>query len=142
MDDYRALQNLIFSYAALVDAGDFAGVGALFAAGAFAGSGGVLRGAAEVERMLRESVIVYEDGTPRTKHVTTNIALEVSGFVASGRAYFTVLQAVPGFPLQTIAAGRYEDRFTREDGRWHFTERRATVDLVGDVSHHLRAKGP
>lgn len=142
MDDYRALENLIASYAELVDAGDFAGVGALFAAGAFAGSGGTIRGAAAVERMLRESVIVYDDGTPRTKHVTTNIALEVSGAVASGRAYFTVLQAVPGFPLQTVAAGRYEDRFAREGGRWHFAERRATVDLVGDVSHHLRAKGP
>jgi hypothetical protein len=120
VDDYRAVENLIASYAALVDAGDFAGVGALFAAGAFVGSGGAVRGAAEVERMLRESVIVYEDGTPRTKHVTTNIALEVSGPVASGR---------------------YEDRFTREAGRWRFTERRATMDLVGDVSHHLRAKG-
>ncbi|WP_086838274.1 nuclear transport factor 2 family protein [Amycolatopsis kentuckyensis] len=141
MDDYRALQNLVFSYAELVDAGDFAGVGELFAAGSFAGSGGVLRGAAEVERMLRESVIVYEDGTPRTKHVTTNVALEVSGPTASGRAYFTVLQAVPGFPLQTIAAGRYEDSFTREESGWRFTERRVTVDLLGDVSHHLRAKG-
>ncbi|MET8997376.1 nuclear transport factor 2 family protein [Amycolatopsis sp. Hca4] len=142
MEDGRALENLVFSYAALVDAGDFAGVGALFASGTFAGSGGVLRGAAEVERMLRETVIVYEDGTPRTKHVTTNVALEISEATASGRAYFTVLQAVPGFPLQTIAAGRYEDRFTREEGGWRFTERRATVDLLGDVSHHLRAKGP
>ncbi|MET8845749.1 nuclear transport factor 2 family protein [Amycolatopsis sp. NPDC004625] len=140
MDDYRALENLIASYAALVDAGDFAGVGALFATGAFKGSGGTLQGAAAVERMLRESVIVYEDGTPRTKHVTTNITLEVSGEVASGRAYFTVLQAVPGLPLQVIAAGRYEDRFTREESSWRFTERRATVDLVGELSHHLRPR--
>ncbi len=140
MDDYRALENLVFEYAALVDAGDFAGVGALFAEGAFVGSGGVLRGAAEVERMLHETVIVYEEGTPRTKHVTTNVALEVSGATASGRACFTVLQAVPGFPLQTIAAGRYEDRFTRGESGWRFTERRATVDLVGDVSHHLRPR--
>ncbi|SED32419.1 3-phenylpropionate/cinnamic acid dioxygenase, small subunit [Amycolatopsis tolypomycina] len=139
MDDHRALENLIFSYAALVDAGDFAGVGELFAEGAFAGSGGVVRGAAEVERMLRESVIVYEDGTPRTKHVTTNVALEVSGATASGRAYFTVLQAVPGLPLQTIAAGRYADSFTRGESGWRFSERRVTVDLVGDVSRHLRS---
>lgn len=142
MDDYRALENLIVSYAALVDEGDFAGVGALFAEGAFAGSGGVARGAAEVEKMLRDSVIRYEDGTPRTKHVTTNIALEVTGETATGRAYFTVLQAVPGFPLQLVAAGRYEDSFTRRAGEWAFTERRAQVDLVGDVSHHLHAKGP
>lgn len=141
MDDYRALENLIVSYAALVDAGDFAGVGKLFADGAFAGSGGVARGAAAVERMLRDTVIVYEDGTPRTKHVTTNIALEVSGETATARACFTVLQAVPGLSLQTIAAGRYDDSFTRRSGGWGFTERRARVDLVGDVSHHLRTKG-
>ncbi|MBE1502267.1 hypothetical protein H4696_009367 [Amycolatopsis lexingtonensis] len=75
------------------------------------GSGGSLRGAA-AERMLRDTVIVYEDGTPRTKHVTTNVAVEVTGPTAAGSAYFTVLQAVPGFPLQTIAAGHYADRFT------------------------------
>ncbi|MEV7038051.1 nuclear transport factor 2 family protein [Amycolatopsis sp. NPDC051061] len=139
MDDYRALENLIASYAALVDAGDFDGVGVLFADGAFVGSGGAFRGA-EVTRMLRDTVIVYDDGTPRTKHVTTNIALEVSGDTASGRAYFTVLQAAPGLPLQTIAAGRYADRFTRTAHGWRFTERRATVDLVGDVGHHLRTR--
>jgi 3-phenylpropionate/cinnamic acid dioxygenase small subunit len=139
VDDHRAIENLLVSYAALVDAGDFEGVGELFADGAFVGSGGTFRGT-EVGRMLRDTVIVYEDGTPRTKHVTTNIALEVSGDTASGRAYFTVLQAAPEFPLQTIAAGRYEDRFTRAADRWRFTERRATVDLVGDVSHHLRRR--
>lgn len=142
MDDYRAIENLIFSYAALVDAGDFDGVGELFAEGEFVGSGGAVSGASGISGMLRDTVIVYEDGTPRTKHVTTNVALEVTGDTATSRAYFTVLQAVPGLPLQTIAAGRYADRFTKRDGRWRFTERRATVDLVGDVSHHLRAKRP
>ncbi|SEF33114.1 3-phenylpropionate/cinnamic acid dioxygenase, small subunit [Amycolatopsis pretoriensis] len=137
MNDHRALENLIYSYASAVDAGDFDAVGELFAAGAFVGSGGELRGA-EVARMLRDTVIVYEDGTPRTKHVTTNVTLEVDGGSATGRAYFTVLQAVPGLPLQTIAAGRYADRFTRTADGWRFTERRATVDLVGDVRHHLR----
>ncbi|MFJ7215113.1 nuclear transport factor 2 family protein [Amycolatopsis sp. NPDC098790] len=139
MDDHRALENLVYTYASLVDAGDFDGVGELFAEGAFVGSGGAFRGA-EVAQMLRDTVIVYEDGTPRTKHVTTNLALEVDGGTASGRAYFTVLQAAPGLPLQTIAAGRYADRFTRTAGGWRFTERRAAVDLAGDVGHHLRPR--
>jgi len=30
-----------------------------------------------IEKMLRDNVIVYADGTPRTKHVTTNLAIEV-----------------------------------------------------------------
>ena len=49
----------------------------------------------------------------------------------------TVLQAAPGFSLQTIAAGRYLDRFERRHGQWRFTERRVHIDLVGDLSHHL-----
>lgn len=118
VDDHRAIENLIVSYAFLVDAGDFAAV----------------------EKMLRDMVIVYEDGTPRTQHVTTNIAIEVTGDEALSRAYFTVLQAVPGLPLQPIAAGSYHDSFTRHEGTWHFTERRATVDLIGDVTHHLKPR--
>ena len=57
---------------------------------------------------------------------------------AVSRAYFTVLQALPGLPLQPIASGRYRDRFERRDEQWRFAERRVRVDLVGDVSHHLR----
>jgi 3-phenylpropionate/cinnamic acid dioxygenase small subunit len=141
VDDRRAIENLIYTYASLVDAGDFPAVGSLFASGAFVGSGGVARGSSDVTRMLQSTVILYPDGTPRTKHVTTNVSISVSGNAAVSRAYFTVLQAVEDFPLQTIAAGRYQDSFTRVSGGWQFTERAVTVDLVGDVSHHLRAKG-
>ncbi|WP_328450919.1 nuclear transport factor 2 family protein [Amycolatopsis sp. NBC_00438] len=141
MDDTREIENLIHRYASLVDAGDFTAVGELFASGAFAGSGGVARGAAAVEQMLRSTVILYPDATPRTKHVTTNVSISVTGDTAASQAYFTVLQAVEGFPLQTIAAGTYRDTFSRSAGEWQFTERQAAVDLVGDFSHHLRAKG-
>ncbi|MFG1640899.1 nuclear transport factor 2 family protein [Amycolatopsis sp. NPDC049252] len=141
VDDGRAIENLIYTYASLVDAGDFAAVGSLFASGSFVGSGGVARGSSGVTRMLQSTVILYSDGTPRTKHVTTNVSISLTGETAVSQAYFTVLQAVPDFPLQTIAAGRYRDSFTRTSGEWHFTERAVTVDLVGDISHHLRAKG-
>jgi hypothetical protein len=90
--------------------------------------------------MLRENVIVYEDGTPRTKHITTNTVVEVDeeGGTAVARSYFTVLQALPDLPLRPIASGRYEDRFERREGEWLFVERRVRTDLVGDLSHHLR----
>jgi hypothetical protein len=81
----------------------------------------------------------YPDGTPGTKHVTTNLILDIDDDdgTASARSYWTVLQAVPGLPLQPILAGRYHDRFTRREGRWEFTERRYLVELIGDVSHHM-----
>ncbi|MFJ9537611.1 nuclear transport factor 2 family protein [Streptomyces sp. NPDC101225] len=139
--DTSAVTNLIARYAELVDTGDFAGVGALFADAVFIGSGAPLEGGEAVERMLRNTVILYEDGTPRTHHVTTNVTVEVDGAAgtAAARSYVTIFQAVPGLPLQSIAAGRYTDRFVRRDGRWRFAERRVGIHLAGDLSHHLRS---
>jgi 3-phenylpropionate/cinnamic acid dioxygenase small subunit len=137
---YRVIENLIATYAELVDEGDFAGVGMLLADATFTGSGGSVSGRDAIEKLLRDSVIVYEDGTPRTKHVTTNVAIEVDedAGAAVARSYFTALQALPGLALQPIVSGRYQDRFERRDERWHFVERRVRTDLIGDVSRHLR----
>jgi 3-phenylpropionate/cinnamic acid dioxygenase small subunit len=137
---HLAIQNLIVTYAELVDDGDFAGLGALLADATFTGGGGPVSGPDAIEKMFRDMLIVYDDGTPRTKHVTTNIAIEVDeqAGTAVSRAYFTVLQALPGLALQPIASGRYRDRFECCDGRWRFAERRVLVDLTGDVSRHLR----
>ena len=137
---YRAIENLIAAYAELVDAGEFAGVGVLLAQASFTGGTGTVTGRDTIEKMLRDNVIVYDDGTPRTKHVTTNVAIEVDddAGTAVSRSYFTVLQAAPDVPLQLIVSGRYHDRFERRDGQWRFVERRVLTDLIGDVSRHLR----
>ena len=137
---YRAIENLIATYAELVDAGDFARVGILVADATFTSAAGSVSGRAAIEKMLRDSLIVYDDGTPRTKHVTTNVAIEVDeeAGTAVSRSYFTALQALPDLALQPIVSGRYEDRFERRDGEWRFVERRVRTDLVGDVSRHLR----
>ncbi|MGR6968350.1 nuclear transport factor 2 family protein [Streptomyces cynarae] len=139
--DTYAVANLVAKYAELVDTGDFADVGALFADAVFIGSGAPVEGREAVEKMLRDTVILYEDGTPRTHHATTNIAVEVDdeAGTATARSYVTVFQALPELPLQPIAAGRYSDRFARRDGQWRFVERRVRIHLVGDVSRHLRA---
>ena len=138
---HRAIENLIATYAELVDDGDFAGVGVLLADATFTGDSGTVSGGDAIEKMLRENVVIYEDGTPRTKHVTTNIAIEVddeSG-TAVARSYFTALQALPDLGLQPIVSGRYHDRFERRDGKWRFVQRHVRTDLLGDVSRHLRS---
>jgi 3-phenylpropionate/cinnamic acid dioxygenase small subunit len=137
---YRAIESLIATYAELVDDGDFAAVGLLLAHAAFSGGAGSVSGRGAIEKMLRDNVIVYDDGTPRTKHVTTNLAIKVDerAGTASSRSYFTALQALPDLPLQPIVSGRYYDRFERRNGQWRFAERRVQTDLVGDVSRHLR----
>jgi hypothetical protein len=100
----------------------------------------------EVLALYRSSTRRYEDdGTPKTKHVTTNLIIDADTDegTATCRSYFTVLQAVPGsLGLQPIVAGRYRDRFARVDGSWRFAARHMIVDLVGDVSQHLLIEIP
>jgi ketosteroid isomerase-like protein len=141
VDARLVVEALILRYAERIDRGDFAGVGELFAEGAIAAPDGTVlaRGQAQVQQLYERTTRRYEDGTPRTKHVTTNLQIELDEErgEATARSYFTVLQGLPGFPLQPIVAGRYEDRFGRRADRWSFRERRMLVDLVGDVSRHL-----
>jgi len=136
--EFREIENLIARYAELVDDGDFAGVGELLSEATYRGSGEPLVGGVAIEEWFRNTVIVYEDGTPRTHHVTTNVAIEGDDENATARSYVTVLQGLPGEPPQVIATGRYHDRFVRRDGAWRFAERVVRIRLTGDLSRHLR----
>lgn len=139
MDDRGAIEDLLHEYARRIDDGDFEGVGELFARGSICGPDGsvLATGARAVAELYAATTRRFEDGTPRSHHVTTNVAVEVDGDTATARSYFTVFQATLLIPLQPVVAGRYRDRFAREGEAWHFTQRRMELRLVGDVSQHL-----
>jgi len=144
MDPARAIENLLYLYAERMDAGDLEGVADLFAhgrieAGAGPGPATSFEGREKVLALYRASARLYEDGTPRTKHVTTNAFIEVEpcGARAVARSGYTVFQQVGDRPLQPIICGRYADTFHVIDGRWWFDTRVMKVDLVGDLSRHL-----
>ncbi len=140
MDDAEHIRALIHAYAERLDGGDLDGVAELFAESTWRSEGRpeVFRGAEQVRRMYR-GVILY-DGRPCTKHVITNVSVVHDGTdVATARSYFTVLQATPDLPLQPIIAGSYHDEFARVGGVWRFRDRLIIVDLVGDMSRHMRS---
>ena len=142
--DTEKIASLIYSYAERIDAGDLPGVADLFADATYRSQAGTeYRGAAAVLEILRRMVILY-DGSPRTKHVTTNLVIDVDDAAsrAQARSYYTVFQATEALPMQSIIAGRYHDRFSREGSVWHFTDRLIFIDLVGDLTHHLRVGLP
>jgi 3-phenylpropionate/cinnamic acid dioxygenase small subunit len=137
----EAITKLIYTYAERIDAGDFAGVGELFAHATltFEGFGDAVAGR-DAEALYTRTTRRYEDGTPRTKHVMTNVMVDVddAGEAASSRSYFTVLQAVPGvLALQPVIAGRYRHTYERVDGRWRVLTMHIVIDLVGDLGHHM-----
>ena len=140
MDDGEKIRALIHAYAELIDGGDLDGLAELFADSTWRSQGRpeVFRGVEQVRRMY-QGVILY-DGRPCTKHVITNVSIVCDGSdVATARSYFTVLQATPELPLQPIIAGSYHDEFARADGVWRFSDRLIIVDLVGDLSRHMRS---
>lgn len=140
-DDVDAISRLVFAYAERLDAGDLEGVADLLANADWRSDRrpGALRGREEILGAFRSTVRIHEDGTPSTRHVTTNLVVEVSpgGELACARSYFTVFQARPELPLQAIVAGDYRDRFRRRAGTWEFSEREVRVALVGDLRFHL-----
>ena len=145
MDDARQVENLLYRYAEAVDAGDFDAVAELFAEATIvpypdAPSDHHVVGRDAVRAMYERTTRRYDDGTPRTRHVTTNVIVDVVGDAASARSSYLVLQQTDDLSLQPIIVGRYHDDFERTAGEWRFARRTMFVDLVGElvanVSYH------
>ena len=140
-----AITNLLAKYAECIDTGDLDGAARLFTHARIkvgAGPGGAtLIDSNALLQVWRDNVIIHPDGTPRTKHVITNANIDVDqgAGTATCRSYYTVFQQLEGFALQPIIAGRYHDTFEYigETWRWSFRDY-SLVDLVGDLSQHLR----
>jgi hypothetical protein len=129
----------MYTYADLQDRADFDGVAALFAHGVFQrGDGKEFRGQEIAEH--RKRVNVVHDGGLGTRHVTSNVTIEVDEEhdTATADSYYMVVQGTASMPLQVIVAGRYHDRFDRVDGEWRFTHRRSFTDLYGRMDEHRR----
>ena len=144
-DAARDIENLVYTYAERIDAGDLDGDAALFAHGRICGVEDgppetVFEGTARVRQMYEMATRLYDDGTPKTKHFTTNVRIDVDEDAGTARAsaYYCVTQATPELPLQVIVTGHYRDTFHRVDGAWWFDSRTMYVDQIGDTSRHLK----
>ncbi|MEM8696006.1 MAG: nuclear transport factor 2 family protein [Pseudomonadota bacterium] len=134
------IPNLEYRYGAAIDAGDFETAAAMFDHGHLLAEGHRIAGAHAIMAMWRGVMRIYEDGTPRCRHLITNpiIELDAGGETARCHAIWTVLQQVDENALQPVATGGYDDRFAIIDGAWRFTEKHYTgIDLHGDLSGHL-----
>jgi 3-phenylpropionate/cinnamic acid dioxygenase small subunit len=140
----RQIENLIYRYAELIDAGDFEGIGRLFRHGRIIAGNGSNRsevvGSDAVTALYEATTRRYpDDGTPHTRHVTSNVIIEVEtgAIEATARSYFTVLQQTDEIALQAVVSGSYHDTFRELEGTWWFDTREMIVGLVGDLSRHL-----
>ncbi|MEA3300870.1 MAG: nuclear transport factor 2 family protein [Pseudomonadota bacterium] len=136
-----AISNLLYLYAELIDSDELE-----LAADLFRHARIKVRhtsesiSADELLGIWRRLVRIYSCGTPRTRHLVSNIILDMDEKAgrAKTRSCYTVYQATEDLPIQLIAAGRYHDEFQRPDGVWRFSYRDySLLDMVGDTSEHL-----
>jgi 3-phenylpropionate/cinnamic acid dioxygenase small subunit len=143
MSDKDEIMSLLNRYSHTVDSGDIEGFVALFEKGEWYVEGLTPnRGSNEVFENVLSKVIIYDDGTPRTRHVNANIELSIdekSG-TAKGQRYVTVLQQTDSLPLQAIFSGHYYDEFVKENGEWRFAKTVVHQPFVGDMSQHLKSE--
>jgi len=141
MDAYEAIRLVMFRYCDTIDRGDFEATGALFTPDATYGPIGRTPavGGASVTAALERNVLLY-NGVPSTRHNVSNVMIELGedGVSATAQSYLHVLHQAPGGPIITMVAGTYFDRFVLADGEWRFAARSMDIELVGDMSTHLR----
>ncbi len=139
VSDLLAIQKLVHLYPLCLDGGRLDDLGQLFARARVHFEGRaepVEQDPAEITRMFADFVRLY-DGIPRTRHLICNLIIEPeSAVTATATSTVLVVQAAPGFQLQPIITGDYQDRFEKQDGAWVFVERWITNDLFGDLSAH------
>ena len=138
---YEQIPNLLGRYTECMDLGDFDGLASLFTEAVMTDFEGneIGRGFDAIKANYANGTQLY-DGRPGTKHVTTNVQIEVDEVAGTAwaKSAYVVFQATPNLKLQPIITGRYSDEFGRgPNGYWHFTVRRFAVDSMGDLSQHL-----
>lgn len=156
-DAHDQIRNLIHRYAEAVDGGRFEVLASLFAFATVrvalgAGEPGPAIAGRLVAQMFGDRIILYPDGTSRTRHLVTNTIIDVDeeDGRATARSYNTTLQQVPGRDIEIIATARYEDTFERFGGAWRFSDRvirhssldGVNRDFIGDMSRHTRSAAP
>ena len=142
-DDRDEIENLLAVYCELFDSGDLEGYASLFVDAKITNSFESSSGPEEIIDFFQRTGLLY-DGVPHTRHLTTNIFVDVApgGLTATSRSYVTILQALNDFPLQPVFVGQYQDELAKIDGRWRFRSRSCEPFLAGDLSRHARQYPP
>ena len=141
MSDKDEILSLLNLYSYTIDGGDLKSFTALYEKGEWNIEGlPPNRGAQAIFDNVMSKVIIYDDGTPRTRHINTNIeiAIDEKNETAKVQRYVTLIQQTETLPLQVIFSGHYHDEFVKEEGKWRFAKTVVTKPLIGDGSQHLR----
>ncbi len=126
VEDELAIRRVLVDYSATQDAHDYAGYAALFARnGEWVNGKTVHKGREAILKMLIDLYGAPPPGYVNNEsfHISSNPEIDVNGDRATARSrHLLVMRGPKGEPTPALA-GRYEDEFIREDGKWKILRR-------------------
>jgi uncharacterized protein (TIGR02246 family) len=126
VEDELAIRRVLVDYSATQDAHDYEGYAALFAKnGEWVNGKTVHKGREAILKMLVDLYGAPPPGYVNSEsfHITSNPQVNVNGDRATARSrHLLVMRGPKGEPTPALA-GRYEDEFIREDGKWKILRR-------------------
>lgn len=133
IEDEKQIRDVMVQYGRFLDAGDFASYSQLFARdgewrGLLSGFTSI-RGPENIRREMEKAFADRKYDRVNTIHLISNISIDVDGDRATGYSRYTVVSRNEKDESFVRVAGRYEDIFIREDGRWKFLSRSAYRDI-------------
>ena len=140
MQDLIESNYLLTEYCFAIDSGRLEDCAALFEHAEFSFEGfPTVQGVEGVMGVL-SGIVLHGDGTPRTRHVLSNVRIDVAGSGASAKAqsYVTTIQQAGDRPMQAVFTGHYFDEFRKIDDKWAFVKRGVFAPYFGDMSQHMR----
>ena len=128
LEDIEEIRTVLLDYGRFLDARDFAAYSRLFAKdGEWVGGFGTVQGPAAIQTFMEKQIAGPNRGN--TFHILSNFEIEVHGDTATAWSRWTFV--TPGADKKPVMAqaGRYDDTFIRENGRWKFKRRVASNDI-------------
>jgi uncharacterized protein (TIGR02246 family) len=126
LEDQEQIRRVLVAYGEHLDARDYAAYASLFARdGVWTGGFGSATGPVAIQAMLEENLGRPEAGfiNRNSFHLMTTMVVEVAGDTATARSRYLFYTATSDNRPGASLAGRYEDEFVREDGKWKIKRR-------------------
>jgi uncharacterized protein (TIGR02246 family) len=128
LEDIQEIQNVLLDYGRFLDARDFAAYSRLFAKdGEWVGGFGTVQGPAAIQAFMEKNITGPNRGN--TFHILSNFKIDVHGDSATAWSRWTFVTPGPDKKPAIAQAGRYDDTFVRESGKWKFKRRTASNDI-------------
>jgi ketosteroid isomerase-like protein len=130
LEDHDAIWRLFMTYKRHLDQRDFHAYASLFTDDAeWIGNLGKVIGPEQIERLLTETLEVWDDDRERTHHLVLNPVVDVDGDTATAESTWGYVTRDADDAPVFLMLGRYLDELRRTPDGWRFSRRVAYSDV-------------